>query len=521
MLNCSFVLLLLTFSQIFFCQEITVYQDVFSNANSGTSGPYSASVNGVSPNNTKWHYTETDGGFSVAYEFASSEMRLINNYNTDDSYGTAFLNKRLGGSLTPIGSNGVYGTYLTSNSNYIKDDFTNNTQNLEWTFLFYISHANYLGLSNGGTYYGGAFILGAEYNNITMCSTALRNTGYAVVFASNNIQLVRFTSGTGSACATNNYPQYLLNNTFTYNSNTCVISDNSASLVGGRWYAVKVQYNPSNDQWRLFTRHNVASSFDPTTLASTDGRGAAVDNTYTSNYLTYMGLYASLPPENSTYGTRSVRMKSLKVKKNVALLSTPAGSGACAGIVALPVEFNQFTVNCINSEFNLKWSTFTESNNDYFTIERSTDGSVFEEVKKIIANGTTSQLTMYEWLDERPLPGTSYYRLSQTDFNGQKTVLATLSSEWPCKDQSDGIRIFPNPTEGDVNLLISRYDGEDYSVHVCNSFGQTVIPSIEVEGKEKGVTQLRLRTSEIPSGVYLIKVILGEKVFTERLLIKE
>lgn len=403
---------------IIWSQEILVYQDNFSNATSNTSGPHTGSANGLAPNTTKWHYTETDGGWSVAHQFASSQMQLINNYNTDDSYGTAFLNKRLGGSLSPIGSDGVYGTYQTSNPNYIKDDFTNNTQNLEWTFLFYISHSSNMGLSNGGTYYGGAFILGSEYNNITMCSTSLRNKGYAVVFASGNIQLVRFTSGSSNACATNNYSQYLLNNTFSNNSNSCLVSDNSNTLVGGRWYAVKVQYNPSNDQWRLFTRHNVTASFDPTTLVSADGRGAAVDNTYTSNSLTYMGLYASLPPENNTYGIRSVRIKSLKIKKNTTLISTPAGSGACAGILALPVELSYFVGEKLEDQNSLMWLTHSEQNNSHFEIQISLNGNEFRTVGELQGKGTTNETSYYSFLHDNP-PREAYYRLKQFDYDGK------------------------------------------------------------------------------------------------------
>jgi hypothetical protein len=155
------------------------------------------------------------------------------------------------------------------------------------------------------------------------------------------------------------------------NTNSCIVTDNSGTLTAG-WHAVKVQYNPSNDEWRMFTRLNVAQTFDPTTLGQADGRGSKVDNTHTSKSLMYMGIYGCMPPDNNTYGARRVALDRLKIKKNVALITTPAGG--CSSFAALPVEFNQFTVNCNNSESNLKWSTFTESNNDYFTIERSSDG---------------------------------------------------------------------------------------------------------------------------------------------------
>jgi hypothetical protein len=188
---------------------------------------------------------------------------------------------------------------------------------------------------------------------------------------------------------------------------------------------------------------------------------------------------------------------------------------------AMPVEFVDFHATCLNSEAQLNWSTFTELNNDYFTIERSLDGFDFEEMAEVNGNGTTSQMSTYQWTDDRPLPGTSYYRLSQTDYNGEKTMLGTLSTEWPCGDGEDGVMIYPNPTEGDVNVVFSHDRKEEYVVQVFNALGQMVIPTVEEGLKEKGSTMLKVRTSELSAGVYMIKVVVGEKIYTEKLVVKE
>jgi hypothetical protein len=485
---------ILIFSIVCFGQVI-VYQDDFSNNTSNTSGPYTGSVNGISPNNTKWHYTENDGGWSIAYNYTSSEMRLINNYNTDDSYGTAFLNKRLGGSLSPVGTDGVYGTYQTSNPNYIKDDFTNNVQTLEWSFLFFISSSSNLGLSNGATYYGGAFVIGAEYNNIQLCNTSLRNNGYAIAFASNNIQFVRFTSGSSSACATNNYAQYFMNNTYTYNSNTCIIQDNSASLIGGRWYAVKLQYNPSNDQWRLFTRHNVASSFDPTSLSSSDGRGAAIDNTHTSKYLTYMGLYGSLPPENATYLTRYIAMKRLKIRKNVTLTSSPSGSGVCAGIVALPTELLSFELfNENDNAVNLSWQTATESSSDYFAIQRSQNGVDWETIANADGAGFSNELLSYEYDDRSPLPGVNYYRLKQVDFDGEFVYSEERAVN---TSEIEDVFVLPNPNNGRFQIINLK---EGDRVTLLSLSGDILYNQIAVSASSL------LELNDIPDGLYILQI---------------
>jgi gliding motility-associated-like protein len=306
--------------------QTTIYEDNFSNGcNAGTNG-LTPCANGESPNNTTWRYAENDNGFALGYTFTNNEMRLINDWGGGSSSGTQFMSKRLGGSLNPIGSAEIYGTWLTSNPNHMRDQFTQNTESLEWSFLIYLSQTP-TGLSNGNTRYGGAFVLGSIYNNLQLCNTSLRNKGYAVVFGHDNhqrIYLASFESGTSTACATNNYPQYIINTTFGTDNTNCIVSDD-INMSGAQWYAIKVQYNPVNDEWRLFTRHGVAASFDPSTLGQSDGKGAKVDNTHTNESLIYMGLYSSMPP---TTPTRSVRMKTLKIRKGVQLIATGT-TGLC------------------------------------------------------------------------------------------------------------------------------------------------------------------------------------------------
>ena len=67
----------------------------------------------------------------------------------------------------------------------------------------------------------------------------------------------------------------------------------------------------------------------------------------------------------------------------------------------------------------IQWSTATEINNDFFTVERTLDGINFEEVLEMTGAGNSFEPLTYNGEDEYPLPGTSYYRLKQTDYDGQ------------------------------------------------------------------------------------------------------
>ncbi len=99
--------------------------------------------------------------------------------------------------------------------------------------------------------------------------------------------------------------------------------------------------------------------------------------------------------------------------------STFLNLGSTYGNTSLPIELVSFEATAQEKEVALTWVTASELNNDYFTVERSADGSSWEVVLTKQGAGTTTQRTEYNALDSRPLAGLSYYRLKQTDFDGK------------------------------------------------------------------------------------------------------
>lgn len=92
-----------------------------------------------------------------------------------------------------------------------------------------------------------------------------------------------------------------------------------------------------------------------------------------------------------------------------------------ADITVLPIELLEFTANYDGTNVNCLWITATELNNDFFTVERSADGENFMEIGRLKGAGTTNVQQNYFLPDDRPMVGTSYYRLRQTDYNGMYT----------------------------------------------------------------------------------------------------
>lgn len=93
--------------------------------------------------------------------------------------------------------------------------------------------------------------------------------------------------------------------------------------------------------------------------------------------------------------------------------------GATQSNTALPVELISFRAQAVNNEFvQCSWSTATEINNDYFTVERSQDGENFEKLADVDGAGNSNSILTYAHTDNEPHRGISYYRLKQTDFDG-------------------------------------------------------------------------------------------------------
>ncbi|KYG73012.1 T9SS type A sorting domain-containing protein [Roseivirga echinicomitans] len=84
----------------------------------------------------------------------------------------------------------------------------------------------------------------------------------------------------------------------------------------------------------------------------------------------------------------------------------------------LPIVLLSFTADVYKSTVLLKWSTASEIDNDFFTIERSSNGAEFEPILYIPGKGTSEETNNYVAVDNTPISGRSYYRLKQTDFNG-------------------------------------------------------------------------------------------------------
>ncbi|MBC7777949.1 MAG: hypothetical protein H7246_21120, partial [Phycisphaerae bacterium] len=111
----------------------------------------------------------------------------------------------------------------------------------------------------------------------------------------------------------------------------------------------------------------------------------------------------------------------------------------------LPVELVAFNAGMHKDKaVLLNWRTASESNNEGFHIDHSPDGRSWQTRGFVPGHGNSQTEQVYQFLDERPLPGTNYYRLKQIDFNGQFEYSA-IKSVLVAGDRKLAIQVYPNP----------------------------------------------------------------------------
>ena len=187
----------------------------------------------------------------------------------------------------------------------------------------------------------------------------------------------------------------------------------------------------------------------------------------------------------------------------------------CAGC-ALPIELIYFEAELLNGYVNITWQTASETENDYFLIERSSDGLNWETVQEVDGANNSSSLISYGIEDRNVLLGISYYRLKQVDNNGAFSIsdirvisngqfstnqdLLVLSSQ--CGGQHNVTVYFSEPVSGPVDVFVTSINGSVI-------FSQT----FQLEDQKWIVVVI---DQALSSGVYIVKANqFSQKVFLQ------
>jgi hypothetical protein len=190
----------------------------------------------------------------------------------------------------------------------------------------------------------------------------------------------------------------------------------------------------------------------------------------------------------------------------------------------LPITLLSFTAVPDGNRVKLDWVTATEENNDYFTIEKSKNGIDWAEVlQKSGAGNSNTNIAYYDY-DNDPYAGTSYYRLKQTDFNGQFKYSDMVPVEFASADQDIEFNIFPNPASssfGDAVQFTMNTEGMDEQPIVINVLDMSgrIVATVN-QRTNRSILQAELvQSSNLKPGMYTVVAVIGKKQISKKLII--
>ena len=166
----------------------------------------------------------------------------------------------------------------------------------------------------------------------------------------------------------------------------------------------------------------------------------------------------------------------------------------------LPIELLDFSLKCEGDELELNWSTASETNNDYFLVESTSDGIEWQELARVKSKGNGSLLRKYELEESLKKGELIYYRLSQVDLDGKKESFKTILAN--CDDAVSGFKFYPNPANDQINLVITSSLARSEGVlRIMDNLGRTALKTDFQLKKGTNVLPLQLT---LPKGIYFV-----------------
>lgn len=181
----------------------------------------------------------------------------------------------------------------------------------------------------------------------------------------------------------------------------------------------------------------------------------------------------------------------------------------------LPVELAGFQARLLNEQVILTWETISETSNAGFQIERrSSSATTWSSVGFVDGAGYTTERKQYRFLDKKiPYDADRVsYRLRQVDTDGTETLSKSVSIQR--LSDFDLQSVAPNPAHGTAVLRYTVPRGEEMSLELYDILGRRI--RTVSTGLGKGRTETRLSTDGLASGTYLLRLISGQQITTQR-----
>lgn len=212
-------------------------------------------------------------------------------------------------------------------------------------------------------------------------------------------------------------------------------------------------------------------------------------------------------PNNAVIGGAAV------VTTGVGSVTAPGLSTFCPWVLSaflspLPVEVTDFSANCVDRSVVISWSTASEKDNDYFTLEKSSDGTLFHPIATVPGAGTSLTAHSYHYTDhQQSSEAAVYYRLKETDTHGGSKIFKVITVS-PC-GAKDNVVTVNNTQDGSVSVTFMLQANDEYTASLYDLTGRLV--KTEQFGVTKEYANKVLDTKGLSEAYYML-VLQGSQV---------
>lgn len=459
----------------------------------------------------------TDLISSVQYEYCGTQNGNFYRRNAASApnFGTA---------ITPTGESGS-GLFVT----LFKID-ADNSENV------YYANDNVLYRTTSGS-----TVTSATWTSMTGISTA--------VGAANDISAIALTRGTYSAATSSLFFGTSDGRLFRLDNPTGVAASTSpVNITGGSFsgYVSSIAVNPRNDDTLLVTFSNYgvtsawwtgnANAATPTwtnvegALTLPSYRSAAihvVPNTTEVHYFvgTSTGLYSTTGLPGSISWTQegaseigNAIVSSLAYRPSDGnLLVGTHGYGMWKtelSLIALPVQLTEFKGVIKQKNAMLIWKTSSEQNSSHFEIERSENGINFRRIGTVQAAGNSNTVLSYSFIDKQSLGSLNYYRLRSVDADSKNKISDIVLLKYTEAEQ--GMQVFGNPVSDRITIQFLKPLGKNAEAVLTDMGGRVILKKQLSTGVRNIV--IPLNRSTVQPGTYILQVIAGNEMFTQKII---
>ncbi len=307
------------------------------------------------------------------------------------------------------------------------------------------------------------------------------------------------------------------------NSYYQAFGNSSCDRKDTRWHLdnTDIRFNNSIN-WNYGPGPTMASEYDFESVALHElghahGLGHLIDGTNTE--VMHYAISTGLDLRNLSNSDQDAGDFMMAVSTAQPCLTPPdAMVSVAASCAALPVELLHFRAEKSEGQAILEWSTATELNNDYFTLERSTDGIHYEPLQQVPGKGTTQERQDYTYTDAQPAPGLNYYRLWQTDFDGQRTKVGLQSLRF--SGASSTLEVQQNAASGQLTVIFRAQSAGagNLQLNLLDIKGRSLLQ--QSHSYSGTAAQMTLQMPNWPAGVYIVQVQDGRELYHERFVMR-